>query len=398
MSTSVSSIKDPRVALARSLQSAKGRAEHKKVLLYGREQLEWAQQAGLVIETVFALEGLSGVNWVAVIVTQGVMKKISNTSYLIPVMAIAALPDEITGRDDFIVVADDVKDFGNVGSLIRTARAFSVDRFLFAPKGCDPFQRKVIDSSRGLVFSSSINECGSAQQAVAWLREQGYQLVVTSPHAESLQSQVQLDSTKPIALVIGNESNGVSQPFIDAADVMIQIPMNPGVESLNVTVLAGISSYELIFKKVLGILREKIVTNLGRQVNVAGKLIRMVFEQLVSQKTDLSGEQVILLMIMYCDGTMTQEQISSDVGIEVEEKLEAFLKPLRDKQFIVREYDEFSITELGNQFLAQMWPLIEQANHKILSQFSDDEVSQLHELLVKLQIGCDEVMKESHED
>ncbi len=393
----VSSIKDPRVLHARELQSAKGRKQHKQCLLFGREQVEWADQVDVKLETVFSLEPLEYSSWPIVLVTEGVMKRISDTSYVVPIMAVADIPEKKRGREDFIVVADQVKDFGSLGSLIRTAHAFSVDTIFFSIDDVDPFQGKVIDSSRGLVFKSHFEFEPSVKQTIALLKERGYQLVVNSPHVPTVQSQVELTPFKPIALVVGNELHGVEQDFIDAADVVIKIPMSMAVDSLNEVVSAQISSYDLIFKQVLGMLREKVVTNLGRQVSAAGKLIRLIFDQLISQKTDLSGEQVILLMIMHCDGAMTQEQITQDVGIiDNEDALGTFLKPLKEKEFINSEYQEYSITELGNQFLAQIWPLVEQANYKIVSQFSENELTVLHKILTKLQIGCDDAMLEKN--
>ena len=122
----------------------------------------------------------------------------------------------------------------------------------------DPYRQKVIDASRGLTFQSTFIDHNSPQETIDYLRKQGYQIIVTSPHASRLQSQTPLE-TKPIALVVGNETDGVCKELMEAADISIQIPMHSAVESLNVGVFAGISLYELKFKQVLLMLKEKIV-------------------------------------------------------------------------------------------------------------------------------------------
>jgi tRNA G18 (ribose-2'-O)-methylase SpoU len=77
---------------------------------------------------------------------------------------------------------------------------------------------------------------------IEYLRKQGFQIITTSPYGSTIQSLVELDS-RPIALVIGNETTGVSEELLKAADKSILIPMDSGVESLNVGVAAGISIY-----------------------------------------------------------------------------------------------------------------------------------------------------------
>ena len=84
---------------------------------------------------------------------------------------------------------------------------------------------------------------------------------------------------KPIALVIGNETDGVSGELLENADKIIQIPMQSHVESLNVGVAAGISIYELKLKQVIGMIENKIRATLGREINVTSMFIQQVLDK-----------------------------------------------------------------------------------------------------------------------
>lgn len=393
----ITSIKDPIVCEARQLQSAGYRKESGKILLFGLEQVEWALRARIGIERVFvendkgdALLPL-GYKGQIIEVSSGILKKISGTNYLVPVLGVGRLQPPPQVEADFVVVMDRLQDFGNIGSIIRSAKGFAVDQFLFSSMPADPYQRKVIDASRGMVFESAILQMASGIDTIRYLKERDYQIVVTSPHARNLQSQVPL-STKKVALIVGNETEGAGDEFLETADVSIQIPMSLSVESLNASVSAGISIYELKFKQVLMMLKQKIFADFGRQVDVTGKMIRMAFDREIKQCTDLSGMQVILMMIMRCDGRMSAGQVARDIALFGDD-FENFLAPLTEKNYVARAGDDYSLTETGERFLAEIWPVAERTHQKILSEMTAEETEQLKRLLSKVQQGCMKILE-----
>jgi len=394
----ITSIKDPLVQEARSLQSAKYRKEHSKTLLYGLEQLEWACKSNIIIEHVFVEMGNSKIishlncNDKASEVSPGVLKKISDTTYIVSCMAIVFLKKKSKIKNDFIVVMDNLQDVGNIGSIIRTAKGFSVDQFVLSEMEADPFGRKAIDASRGYVFETDIAQIEHAQKTIDYLKSNDYQIVVTSPYAKHLQSQTPL-SSKKIALVVGNETKGINDLFMDNADIAIQIPMNFKVESLNVSVSAGISIYELQFKQVLMMLKENIFADFGRQVNVTGKLIRMAFDKEIRKCSDFSGMQVILMMIMHCDETMSEDQISKDIALFAGDMSE-FMKPLIDRKLVNVIQNEYSLSDAGINFLAEIWPIAQRTHQKIMIDMTEEESKQLKVLLLKVQKGCTDILKD----
>lgn len=391
----ITSIKDPLVVLARELTTSSGRAQHKKFLLFGEEQIQWAMQAQLTIDAIFCItcpSFLSRTSAPVFEVSDGILKKITDTNYLVPLVGIANYPAmHDHAHQEFVIVLNDLVDFGNIGTIVRTAQSFFINTFIFSNNG-DPFQRKVIDSSRGLVFQSNFENYNNSEETIHNLKKLGYQIVVTSPHAPSLQSQTPLIQDRPIALVVGNETNGVDPIFMQHADISIQIPMSSHVESLNVGVATGISIYELKFKQVLMMLKEKIFTNFGRHINVAGKLMQLAFDKKIRPVTNLSGSQVILLMIMHCDESMMLDQIARDVGVFGDE-LTQFLAPLFEKKLINSTNDTFTLTNAGKQFLAEIWPVVEQTEQKIFQDFTPQEKEQFSKFLDRVQASCMNIIK-----
>jgi len=124
------------------------------------------------------------------------------------------------------------------------------------------FYKKTIDSSRGSVFTASLKRYSCGSEALQSLKKAGYQIVVTTISDSEHQSFAKIQN-KHIAIVFGNETEGISKEVNDLADVRIQIPMSGEMESLNVAVAAGISLYEMKTKVILAMLKEKIKDSFG---------------------------------------------------------------------------------------------------------------------------------------
>jgi TrmH family RNA methyltransferase len=311
---------------------------------------------------------------------------------LVPVVGVARLVSDVPANipaGDVVVVLDRVQDQGNVGTIVRTARAFGVRDLVSTCPDLDLFYKKTIDASRGTVFDARLRRYASGVAAIGALKAQGYQVVATSSYGRSVQALALLQE-KPVALVVGNETTGVADDILAAADAVVQIPLSGPVESLNVGVAAGISVYELKMKVVLAMLVRHIRATLGREVSVAGTLIRQAFDAALRAVSDLTSAQVILLMQLACDEAMTPEQISRDTatsGVELED----LLRPLHVRGYIaVSSLADGSIrvTGEGERALAALWPVVERSEERILAGFADDERAQLRAYLGRLQANC----------
>jgi TrmH family RNA methyltransferase len=402
----ITSIKDPRIIEARQLTSVAGRERLRKCLLEGEKVITWALTTHAPIEWVFFHAKIANHPFLTKLkeeqidcfaVSEGILKKISDTRYLSPFIGVGRLREDYENQEplnNFVIVLDDVRDHGNIGTIIRTVRAFGIRDIITTRQDVDFWYKKIIEASRRKIFDIRLERFRSPQETVSFLQRQGFQVIATSPHAPLLQPAVQLQP-KPIALVVGNETTGVSDEILQNADLVVQIPMSNQVESLNVGVATGISVYEFKLKLVLTMFTQYIRTTLGREVNVTGKLIQMAFDKRLKEITAFSSTQVILLMILKCDETMTLQQVSKDTATFGEE-LQELLQPLLDGGYI-RYYEEMSpatiqLTNSGEQLLGQLWGVIESAEESVLHGFTDEEKKRFTEYLHRVQTNCEQII------
>jgi tRNA G18 (ribose-2'-O)-methylase SpoU len=139
-----------------------------------------------------------------------------------------------------IVVCPELANYENLGSLIRIAAALGADAVLLGERCCDPFYRLSIRVSMGSIFSLPMCQSQDIMKDMARLRTQwGYELIasVLDGDAEPLNTATR---RRRIAILLGNEAQGLSRQEIAACDRRVTIPMSHGTDSLNVTVAAGI--------------------------------------------------------------------------------------------------------------------------------------------------------------
>jgi TrmH family RNA methyltransferase len=393
----IRSIKDKHIVLARALNTRRGRCTHSKVLLLGEQILDWAIERGVAVEFILAAEPVAetvvekyAARYNVFTVSDGIQKKVTNTKYVIPLVGVGKMPPAREGVPaDFVVVLDQVQDLGNIGTIIRTCQAFGVNEVLATRTDFDLYYRKTIDASRGSVFATQVRRFQSVDETIAHLRQHGYQIVVTSPRGKTLQAALALDQG-PVALVVGNESNGVSPEFEAQADFVVQIPMSQTIESLNVGVAAGISVYEIRLKQVLTMIKQKIKSTLGRELNVAGMLVQQALDAELRQVSNLTSRQVIFMMVLKCDQVMSVQEMCRQFGVLAPE-VGAFLAPLLDDALVTRE-DTLRLTTKGEERLAQLWFTIEAAEAKILSAFTAQEAADLIRQLRQIQTRCIEIV------
>lgn len=408
MISKISTIKDERIVEARELSSSSGRKKNHKILLEGEQIINWALTAGKEITHVFFcktnntdyifLDSLTKCKIDCYEVSEGIIKKISNTKYVIPFLGVCNLEQNSVDDKSFgdlTIVLNNVVDHGNIGTIIRTAKAFGITDVVSTNPNFDAYFKKTIEASRGKVFDIQFNAFSSDIETVEILKKRGYQVIATSPHAPTIQSSIKLKD-KPIALVIGNESEGISECIEKHADSLIQIPMSGSVESLNVGVATGISIYELKIKLVLTMLTRYIRSTLGREVNVTGKLIQRTFDVQLKKVSPFSSTQVILLMVLKCDELMTLEQISKDTATYGDE-LSLILKPLIDDDYIQYsspEQDKIQLTSDGERMIGELWNVVESSEERVLEGFTESEKKQLMLYLQKIQSNCTRILEE----
>jgi RNA methyltransferase, TrmH family len=391
----IHSIKDEKIILARAVKSRQGRQEHRKLLLEGEDILDWALANHVAVEYVLisdkasskTAEKYSARAGEVYSTSDGILKKVSDTNYLIPVIGVAEVPSRRDGfRAEFVVVLDALQDFGNIGTIVRTCQAFGIKKIISTTSDLDIYQRKTIEASRGGVFTTDLECFSSPLETIGYLKKQGYQIVAASPRGAELQSLVEL-RRQPVALIVGNETSGISPEFEKCADYLIQIPMFHAVESLNVGVATGIGIYELKLKQVLAMIEERIKSTLGRELNVAGNLVQQALDAELKKISELSSRQVIFMMVLKCDRKMPVADMRRQFGL-LENEVEGFLKPLLASGQVAIAGGELELTRQGEDVLAKLWPIVENTEGKIFSDYSAEDVAIFFGRLRRIQEKC----------
>jgi RNA methyltransferase, TrmH family len=391
----IKSLKNEIIQLARNLNTKKGRIQSNKYLIEGFEAIDWALQAGVDIDFILLSSNLELPKMIPVSIdvfqiSEGLIKKVTDTKYLIPIVAVGNRKKS-GGTPHFQVVLDGLHDFGNIGTIVRTCNAFGIDSIISTKNDFDLFHRKTVDASRGKAFATDYRCFASPESTVKYLKENNYQIVTTSPYGDRIQSLANL-SDKPVALIVGNETTGVSEVFMQHADLVVQIPMHSEVESLNVSVATGISIYELRLKQVLGMIENKIKSTLGREVNVAGMLIQQALDEKLKKTSDFSSKQIVFMMVLKCDAIMKVADIQKQFGIP-NVMLSCFLEPLTEKNLIVSDgQNNLSITEKGIETIGKLWAIIENTENQILKGFSEQEKAIFNEMLQRVKTNCIDII------
>lgn len=139
------------------------------------------------------------------------------------------------------LVAETIEKPGNLGSMLRSADAAGADALIVCEKKTDLYNPNVIRASTGAIFSVPVAVCDNAS-ALAYLRARGVKILAATPHTDFRYTDV--DLTQPVAAVVGAEQTGLTDFWMDQADLKVNIPMLGRIDSLNVAAAATILLYE----------------------------------------------------------------------------------------------------------------------------------------------------------
>lgn len=145
-------------------------------------------------------------------------------------------------EDEHIFALEEVRDPGNVGTVIRTAAAFGFDRLILA--GCaDIYNPKAVRASMGAVFKMKFTVCSSLTEVIPVLRAGGRRVIASALRPGAMMAgEAVLKSGD--CLVLGNEGHGVSAATLESSDDVIYIPMTDKTESLNAAAAAAVLLWE----------------------------------------------------------------------------------------------------------------------------------------------------------
>lgn len=147
-----------------------------------------------------------------------------------------------------VVVLDDVRSMYNVGSVFRTCDAFRVEKICLCGITSTPPHAEIHKTALGAEDSVAWQYYGTALEAVAQLKKEGYTVLsVEQAEGSTALPSFSPDADRRYAVVLGNEVKGVHQEVIDASDGCLEIPQFGTKHSMNVSVTAGIVIYHFAF-------------------------------------------------------------------------------------------------------------------------------------------------------
>jgi 23S rRNA (guanosine2251-2'-O)-methyltransferase len=173
---------------------------------------------------------------------QGVICFISPISY-------ARLEDVLptvyeSGKDPLVLLLDGITDVRNFGAIVRTAECAGVDAIVIPESGGARVTSDAIKTSAGALNIIAICRTHKIVDAVRMVKDSGLKVVACTEQGKN--DIYAADLNQPVALILGSEDTGISQACLDLADQVAGIPIMGKIESLNVSVAAGVVLYEAI--------------------------------------------------------------------------------------------------------------------------------------------------------
>lgn len=273
MSIRISSLQNPKIKFAVSLQKASVRRKEGLFLIEGLREIRFAMLAGYKFHTLFFCPGISGksdtvssadshgrysdVRKVLDILTgqaqiieasSNVFRKLAYREGSYGLVAIAeqkriSFSDLRLSSNPLLLAAESVEKPGNLGAMLRTADSAGVDAVLLCNSGTDLYNPNVVRSSLGTIFTIPVI-CCSSEEAMNWLKSMHIKIFTTALIASRPYHLEDFRGSS--AIVVGAEATGVTLVWKENSDANIIIPMFGEVDSMNVSAATSIILYEAL--------------------------------------------------------------------------------------------------------------------------------------------------------
>lgn len=232
------------------------RRKENAFLVEGRREIQLALKGGFKPKSLYFCPDLASLEQLALHlpetvkitrISQEVYDKLAYRSRTEGVLAVfeakknALQNINLTSENPLILVAEAPEKPGNIGAILRTADAANVDAVIIANPKTDLYNPNIIRSSVGCIFTNQITT-GSTSEIINFLKEKNISIYAATLQASKVYHQI--DFTAATAIVVGTEATGLSQAWRENATQNIIIPMNGEIDSMNVSVAAGILIFE----------------------------------------------------------------------------------------------------------------------------------------------------------
>jgi TrmH family RNA methyltransferase len=259
----ITSGQNPQIKLFAQYKKRSFRDETSRFLIEGYRELKRAVDAKIEIETLLYAEELflgTNENKLIQILKQRGVEILSCSAAPFEKLSYRDRPDGLIavarmmhwdlsaisfrkGRPPFVVVAESIEKPGNLGSILRSSDAVGVDGVIVCDRCTDVYNPNVVRASVGTLFTQPVVEA-NFDQTIAFLKKNHVAIVATTP--STTQEYTQADLTGPVAIIMGTEQLGLTQKWLDQADIQVRIPMHGVADSLNVATATTLLLYEVL--------------------------------------------------------------------------------------------------------------------------------------------------------
>lgn len=253
----ITSLQNPAVKNIVKLSKSKERKEQQLFVIEGARELSLAMQSSYRPEAVYLcremfektkypdlLDSLS--EEIIYEISLPVFEKIAYRENSDGIVALAkprqhGLHDLTLSATPFLILLEAVEKPGNLGAILRTADAAAVDAVIVCDPQTDLYNPNVVRSSVGGIFTVQTAVC-SSEEAFEWL--QTHHISMFAAELQASEFYQGIDFTRPSAIVMGTEADGLSKFWLENATKRIKIPMRGKIDSLNVSVSTAVLTFE----------------------------------------------------------------------------------------------------------------------------------------------------------
>ena len=240
----ITSLENDKIKKCLKLRDKKYRDLYNEFLVEGEHLVIEAYRSGLLEEILILEDEVTILDAPITYVSNDITKALSTLETPSHIFGLCKKKEENNDLGKRILMLDRVQDPGNIGTIIRSSKAFGIDTLVLGEGCCDLYNEKVIRSTQGNGFHMNI-VTGNLMEIIKDLKDKEIPILGTNvEYGEDIRNLTSRDK-ECFCLVMGNEGRGVSKEILDICDKFIYIEMDSHVESLNVGVATSILLYEL---------------------------------------------------------------------------------------------------------------------------------------------------------
>jgi 23S rRNA (guanosine2251-2'-O)-methyltransferase len=152
------------------------------------------------------------------------------------------------GKTPLVLILDRVTDVRNFGAIARSADCAGVDFIVIPSRGAAQINADAVKTSAGALNRMKVCRVDNLKNTIEYLKESGLQIIAC--HEKTTSDHFNADLTKPTAIIMGSEENGISNEYLKRSDMQVKIPMVGNIASLNVSVATGIILFEAVKQRL----------------------------------------------------------------------------------------------------------------------------------------------------